>query len=181
MKRLTPEGAKRIADAQRRQKILRIRDKTGLPEQEVRRKVELGYSFCGVHGWCPLPRCPGCKRDDSKRRRVKARKSQRPSVTGGTIPPWIWPLAVEIAYKTGVRPDDVLPKLEIGMGWCEAHGWKPWRPCPSCTATSESSSKAKAALTKLAAISPDLSKRVTTADRLDKQQLSLPFGKRAKR
>lgn len=71
-KYLTKAGAKKIGQAQRRKKIERIVKGTGLSQEEVERKLDLGMGWCKAHGWRPWSRCDQCKIEDTKKRRKKA-------------------------------------------------------------------------------------------------------------
>lgn len=152
--RLSKAGRAAIAEGQVRAKVKRIVQKTGLTEAEARRKVDLGYSYCGVHGWCAFSRCLECKRCDSKRRREQNRKSEYSPST-----------VKQIMAATGLQKWEVQNKLGLGLGYCLQHGWKPYRPCPLC----KPETQVEKALYKLARISPKLADKVTTGDKLDRQ------------
>lgn len=94
-----------------------------------------------------------------------------------------------LVSSTGLSADEVEHKLEVGMGWCSRHGWKPWPRCLTCK--SEQSQKARQKSRKKTAQSviddlrkqaPTLAGKVTTGAALTSgAQLDLFSVKRASR
>lgn len=91
-----------------------------------------------------------------------------------------------LVKATGLSESDVERKLALGMGWCKAHGWRPWARCDRCRIEDTKKRRKKAAqvVSELREQSP-LGQLVQTGRELREQQerqLSFSFEpKRSKR
>lgn len=89
---------------------------------------------------------------------------------------------MRLVRLTGLDPEEIGHKLTLGMGWCAAHGWRPWPRCRLCGAESRKAKKqgGKAAdlVQKIAKAKPELAGLLKTGRQLDdERQLFFPFPK----
>lgn len=90
-----------------------------------------------------------------------------------------------IAKATGLSRDEVAHKLELGLGYCPRHGWKPWPRCLECK--SETAKKTRQKKRKLTAPElvrelqkqqPVLASKVSTGAELEPRgQLDFSFAR----
>lgn len=84
-----------------------------------------------------------------------------------------------LVKATGLSDSEVERKLALGMGWCKAHGWRPWIRCDRCKIadTQKRRKKASQVVSELREHSP-LGQLVKTGRELREQQerqLTLAF------
>lgn len=90
-----------------------------------------------------------------------------------------------LSELTGLELEEVSHKLTLGMGWCAAHGWKPWPRCLECR--SETAKKTRQKKRKLTASElvrelqkqqPVLASKVSTGAELEPRgQLDFSFAR----
>ena len=89
---------------------------------------------------------------------------------------------MRLVRLTGLDLEEISHKLTLGMGWCAAHGWRPWPRCRLCGAESRKAKKqggkAAALVEKLTTKKPELAGYLKTGLQMDSErQLSFPYPK----
>lgn len=89
---------------------------------------------------------------------------------------------MRLVSLTGLDLEEISHKLSLGMGWCAAHGWRPWPRCRLCGAESRKAKKrggkATALVEKLTASKPELAGYLKTGLQINSErQLTFSFPK----